>query len=194
MYTCKRSIYRPESVQRYLSGAQQGVLPRLVAPRVFIFLWLLLGLLLAVAGATWFTKVPVYSSGQAVVLQSEPSLTGISSFLIVAFLPVEDLLKLHAEQTALVDFDGHSGRLANPLTAVLAEVISPLAARHRFTLDGKTERAAARPSAVAIARLVRWPTGTNPASYVGGVYPVEVEIGSRRLSSFFFEPTEAPGD
>jgi hypothetical protein len=194
MYTRKRSIYRPESIQRYLSDVQKGVLPRLVAPRVMLFLWLLLGLILTVGAAAWFAEVPVYSSGRAVVLASEPSPIGTSSFLIVAFLPTGDLLNLRVGQTALVDFDGHSGRLANPLTAVQTQVISPVAARRLFSLDAGAAQAVAQPSAVAIAQLVRWPRETDPASYVGGVYPVDIEVGSRRLSSFFFAPTQALGD
>ncbi len=194
MYTRKRSIYRPESIQRYLSGVQKGVLPRLVASRVLLFLWIILGLLMAVGVAVWFAEVPVYSSGQAVVLTSEPGSMGNSSFRIVTFLPAEDLLKLRVGQTALVDFDGHSGRLANPLTAVLTQVISPMAAQRRFTLGAGAAQAVAGPSTVAIAQLAHWPRETDPASYVGGVYPVDVEVGSRRLYSFFFSPSQALGD
>ena len=81
MYTRERSLYRPEAVQRYLSAAQQGVLPRFVAPRVLIFLWLLLGLALAGGATAWFAEVPIYTSGQAVVVPpSEPGAAGLPSF------------------------------------------------------------------------------------------------------------------
>jgi hypothetical protein len=195
MYTRERSLYRPEAVQRYLSAAQQGVLPRFVAPRVLFVLWLLLGLLLAAGAAAWFVEVPVYASGQAVVVPpSEPGAAGLPSFLVVAFLPAENLAKLRVGQTALVDFVGRGERLANPLTAVLPEVSSPAAARQRFGLDAGTAAAVARPSAVAVARLVRWPPATEPASYVGGVYPVEIEVGSRRLLSLFLARADVRGD
>ncbi len=194
MYTRERSLYRPEAVQRDLLGAQKGVLPRFVAPRVLIFLWVLLGLLLAGGAVTWLAKVPVYASGQAVVVpSSEPGPDGASSFLVVLFLPAEDLAELRVGQSALVDFAGRGERLANPLTAVLPQVSSPAAARQRFALDAGAALAVARPSAVAIARLTRWPPGTDPASYVGGVYPVEVEVGSRRLLARFLPSAHTRG-
>lgn len=195
MYTRERSLYRPEAVQRYLMGAQKGVLPRLVAPRILIFLWLLLGLVLAGAAAAWLAEVPVYSSGQAVVVPAtEGGARGASSFLVVAFLSSEDLPKLRSGQTAFVEFVGRGERLANPITVVLPQISSAAEARQRFALDAGAESAVVRPSAVAIARLARWPTGTDPASYVGGVYPVEIEVGSRRLLSLLLTHARALGD
>jgi len=195
MCTRERSLYRPEAVQRYLSAAQRGGLPRLVAPRVLIFLWFLVGLLLVGGAFAWFAEVPVYATGQAVVVPaSEPGRMGAPAFVVVAFLPPEDLGQLRVGQTALVDFLGRGERLANPLTTVLPHVSGPAAARQRFALDAGSAAAATGPSAVAIAQLARWPSGTDPASYVGGVYPVAIEVGSRRLISLFLAPAHARGD
>jgi hypothetical protein len=46
----ERSIFRPEARQRYLQNQERVVLPRLVSPRVFVYLWVL-ALFLVVVGA-----------------------------------------------------------------------------------------------------------------------------------------------
>lgn len=43
-----RRIFRPAAVERYVSRAMETVLPRFVAPRALVWLWLVAGLLLAV--------------------------------------------------------------------------------------------------------------------------------------------------
>ena len=45
----KRSVFRAEARQHYLQNQEKVVLPRLVSPQVFVYLWIL-GLLLMVAG------------------------------------------------------------------------------------------------------------------------------------------------
>ncbi len=49
MTVSHRSIFRAEAVQRYIQNHEEAVLPRLICPRTFLYLWILLGLLL-VAG------------------------------------------------------------------------------------------------------------------------------------------------
>ncbi len=45
-----RSIFRADAVRRYIQSQQRTTLPRLVRPRIFLYLWFLLGLLLLVVG------------------------------------------------------------------------------------------------------------------------------------------------
>lgn len=42
-----RRIFRPAAIERYVSRAMETVLPRFVAPRALVWLWLAAGLLLA---------------------------------------------------------------------------------------------------------------------------------------------------
>ena len=53
----QRAIFRAEAVQRYIQKHEEAVLPRLICPRTFLYLWILLGLLL-VAG--FFVTRKVY--------------------------------------------------------------------------------------------------------------------------------------
>jgi len=53
----RRSIFRPEALRRYAENQEKAILPRLVNPRAFIALWLLLGVCLFAAGiVTWSIK------------------------------------------------------------------------------------------------------------------------------------------
>jgi hypothetical protein len=192
VYARDRSLYRPEAVQRYLAGAQKGVLPRLLGPRALIFLWLFLGLLLVAGAAAWFAEVPIYAIGQAVVVPAgESGLAGVSSFVVIAFLPSEDLAALHVGQRMLVKFPRRETWITT--RTVLPEVSSAAAALQHFGLGVGAARAIARPSAVAIAPLTQWPRGTEPARDLGGIYSAEVQIGTRRLSSLFLAPARAAG-
>jgi hypothetical protein len=47
------SIFRPEALRRYGESREHSVLPRLVCPRSFRYLWLLLAILLAVGFVVW---------------------------------------------------------------------------------------------------------------------------------------------
>jgi hypothetical protein len=47
------SIFRAEAVRHYLDRRGESVLPRLVCPRVFICLWLLLALFAIAGFAGW---------------------------------------------------------------------------------------------------------------------------------------------
>jgi hypothetical protein len=42
----ERSIFRAEALQRYAQNQEKVVLPNLVSPRAFVFLWLLAGFIM----------------------------------------------------------------------------------------------------------------------------------------------------
>jgi hypothetical protein len=47
------SIFRTSALRRHAEEREQVVLPRLVSPRVFLVLWLLLGLLVGAGIIVW---------------------------------------------------------------------------------------------------------------------------------------------
>ncbi|WP_009630783.1 hypothetical protein [Synechocystis sp. PCC 7509] len=55
----KRSIFRDEAVRRYVESQEKAVLPRLLSPKTFFYLWLLVGLIAATSVITWLAIEPV---------------------------------------------------------------------------------------------------------------------------------------
>jgi hypothetical protein len=177
----RRSVYRPEAVRRYMEGRERSVLPRFVSPRIIVYLWLLLVLLVAGAVLAWFTEIPIYAAGQAVIVRRSDVSTPVSDEVVaVGFLPAEELVHLRHGQALFLELDDSGRRLSSEILTVEPEISSPETVRNRFGLD-TTGLAVNRPVAVVIAHLDA-PLGDFPAtSYVGSTYPAQVVVQSRRV-------------
>lgn len=57
--TQKNSIFREEAVRRYVESQEKSVLPRLLSPKTFLYLWSLVGLLAASSIIIWLAIKPV---------------------------------------------------------------------------------------------------------------------------------------
>lgn len=56
-------IFRADAVRRYIQSQQRAVLPRLICPRTFLYLWVLLALLLLAASlVTWLARRPLLTA------------------------------------------------------------------------------------------------------------------------------------
>jgi hypothetical protein len=180
----KRTIFRTEAVQRYIENRERAVLPRFVTPRTFLCLWLLLGLLVASGIVTWFTPIPVYASGPAIVVASRDDSAGTpDEVLVVAFIPAEHLPYVQVGQRLFVHLDAVGQPLHSSVVDVEPELISPAAARQRFTPDGGAALSVSQPAAVVMARLHALPGDMPTAIYSGSIGHVDVEVGSRRVLS-----------
>ena len=180
MTGARRSAYRPEAVRRYMEGRERSVLPRFVSPRIFVCLWLLLGLLVASAVLAWFTEIPIYASGQAMIVRrSDLSVSAPDEIVVAAFLPAENVAHVRQGQVLFLEIDASGRRLSGEILAVEPEISSPEAVRKRFALDTTTGLAVNRPVAVVIAQLEATPGEFPATSYVGSTYPVQVEVQSR---------------
>src|SRR5436305_8889189 len=62
-----RSIFRNKAVEHYLQSREKTILPLFVAPPVFAFYWLLLGIFLMSGLVAWFGQVPLYASGTGLI-------------------------------------------------------------------------------------------------------------------------------
>jgi hypothetical protein len=180
----KCSIFRADAVRRYTQSREESVLPRFVSPRTFTYLWILLGLLGISGVVAWLTRVPVYASGQGVVVDRRGKTNDVrDDVVMVAFLRPENYSRLRVGQTLLVQLDPAGERTRRPIIAIEPEIASPKAVQRRFALSAGAAHAVTQPSAVAIARFEPNPTNLPASTYVGSVYPVDVEVGSRRVLS-----------
>jgi hypothetical protein len=185
MKDTNRSIFRAAAVQHYMQSREKAVLPRIISPRTFVFLWVLFGLLLASGLIAWLTRVPVYASGQTVIvdLRGQSQDAREDDLWAVVFLPPENLSHLRSGQKLFLRFDTTGGRLSVPIAAVEPEIISPDAAQRRFALSAPAALAVSQPAAVATAPMGSFLNTLPSSTYVGSIYPTEVEVGSRRTIS-----------
>ena len=189
----KRSIFRTEAVERHIAAREKSIWPRFIRPRVFFFLWILLGLLLLGGGLTWFAQVPIYASGRAVVTQANPT-TSENDVTMIAFLVPPALEHLEAGQSIFLIFEEEDERLELAISQVEPEVLNPKMVQEKYLLTD--DLMGVVPGPVAVAQMIP-PAELNDlpiTSYVGSTYRIEVEIGSQRVVSLipylgqFFEP------
>ncbi|MGB0384360.1 MAG: hypothetical protein ACPGWR_06005 [Ardenticatenaceae bacterium] len=199
MSTTNRSIFRSDAVQRYIEARQKAILPRFVRPRVFAFMWLLLGLLLMSGVTAWVAQVPIYAPGVALAVvvddrvpssenerenehENEHEDENQDQVAVVAFLPPEQLTHLHRGQTLFLQLTEQE-RVSRSIVAVEPEIMSPAAAQKAFALTDGAAMLIRQPSAVVQVPLEPLPNDWAASVYAGSVYQVEVEVGSRRLVS-----------
>jgi hypothetical protein len=171
-------IFRPEALQRHLRGLQTPVWPRLVAPPIFLCIWILAVLLLMTGVSAWSCKIPVYVPGVATVVQRPDG-----EMLIVAFFAPEHLPRLRAGQTLVLSSQDGRSRFSEAIVAVKSDIISPDAARQQFALGPGAAHVITEPSAVAMARLEASHFSLPAGLYLASAFRAEVEVGTRRVMS-----------
>jgi hypothetical protein len=179
----RHSIFRDDAVRRYVAGREKSVLPRLVSPRTFIYLWFLLGLLVISSLVAWFTRVPVYASGSAVVVRWRSNQGTPEGIVVAAFFPPQHLSSLRTTQKLFLHFDAMSDRLSRSVIAAQPKVSSPDVAQKQFALHPGAAQGIRQPVAVVIVQLEPIPTGLPASAYLGSIGRADVEVGSRRAVS-----------
>ena len=188
--TVRRSIFREDAVRRYVAGQEKTVLPQLVSPRTFTYLWVLLSLLGASSAIAWFTRIPVYASGSAVVVRWRDKPEDSQRIVVAAFLPPDSLSRLQQTQTVVLRLDGLGDGLSEayddrrPILKVQPNILSPDAIQQQFALNPSVAQQINQPAAIAIVPLEPIASGLPAAAYLGSVGRVEAEVGTRRLISF----------
>ena len=182
MAISKRSIFRGKALQHYTASRQKEVLPRLVSPPVFVFFWVLLGLLLVSGFTAWLARVPTYvvASGvvfdQGTVLGQPPSDNAVT----VVFVPASRASRVQVGQPLLLQIGSTGTQLHYRVDHVEPGIISPDDARKRYGLDSATARIIIEPSVVLIVSL-------GPAfpahQYAGSTVSAQLQIGSQRVLS-----------
>jgi hypothetical protein len=182
MSDTSRTIFRPAAVRRYLQDREAAVLPRFVSPRLWLYLWLIVALLVAGVAAAWNIQIPVYAAGYAII--TEQRCQGPADELtIVVFLPPEQRAHLRVGQPVFLRSEPTGAHFSRPIAGVEPRVMSPAVAQQAFALGAQAPLVLKQPSAVAVARFGLAPADLPVESYVGSVYRAEVEIESRHIVS-----------
>jgi hypothetical protein len=167
-------------LRHYAAAQEQTVLPRFVRPRVLTYLWLLLGLLTCGAAVAWLARVPIYASGPAAVVALSGK-DGGGRIAVVAFLPPQNLARVHVGQALLLSVDATGSRLVTRIVAVDPGASSPSALQRRFALTGAAAAIVTQPAGIVLARLDAVPGHLPASAYVGSVFRADIAVGSRRV-------------
>jgi hypothetical protein len=170
-------IFRNNAVKHYMQSRDKDTLPRFISLPIALFLWILLGLLLAVGLLAWYEQIPTYATGKGVVLSPKYALRSAPQEAVaVAFFSVSQTGNLHAGQAVAVFFDS-SSRPVKGVVLSVDSVVSPDAALHHYGLGSNGASLITQPSTVVTLRL----ENISPSLYAGSTLTVNVRVGSRRV-------------
>lgn len=180
-----QSIFRHEALWQSAQGTERTVLPRVIQPRTFLCLWILIGLLAAAVLLASLAEAPVFTAGTAAAIEAD------GDTKLVLFLPAASLDSLQVGQTAWIDWPGAAEPTAVRIAAIEDAVHSPADLRKRFALPLEM---VSGPAALAFADWVGPLAGADhlsPESYRGSTAPVRVQTGFRSLISLFTDVADS---
>lgn len=175
--------YRQKAFARYVEQRDQDILPRLVAPPVFIFFWTLIGLLIIIIGIALSIQVPVYTHGQALII-APSEIDGnqqAAAMALVVFTP-DQLSRLQVGQAVRVYVDAAESPVDTTIATIVPEILSPDEVRSNYQLEDQLAATVRQPSVLAQTDVM---PPLTLSLYAGSVLPVEVETGSQRLITLF---------
>jgi hypothetical protein len=179
-----RPIFRPEAVRRYAEAREQSVLPKFVSPRIMVALWALVVLLVLSGVAVWFTSMPVYASGLAIVVDTENKPVNIEEgTAILVLLPPEAQPALDEGKTILIQVNPSSKPLQRKIVTFVKDASKVNAILEEFDLGNHPAVAKMQPAAVAIVRLEDTEGNVLANDYIGTIFRADIQVGSRRIAS-----------
>jgi hypothetical protein len=173
----KRSIFRGKALQKYVQNQEKTVLPRIVAPPVFLFCWILLIILIAAGLVAWWGQVPFYVTGPGVILDGSvlPG-QGNDEAVAVVVLPASVSGNIRVGLSTQVHIGQAGPQLTCTVDAVNANILSPSQIHQQYGLT------VTDPSEVISIKLG---SGIPRHTYAGSPVQAQIHIGSQRLLSFF---------
>ncbi len=177
----RRQFFRKEALEHYARSREKDILPRSVAPPVFIIFWILLGLLLAAAGLAWQVQVPTYAAASGFIAQDgQPSAMSAGGTQAVLFVPTNPSPTLHVGQPLTLQLALTGQTLAGTIVLVGTSVLTPDEARQQYALTGDLALVVTQPSVVVTLALgAALPQGV----FAGNSLIAQVQVGTRSLLS-----------
>lgn len=173
----RRQFFRKEALEHYARSREKDILPRSVAPPVFLFFWVLLGLLLAATLLAWQVQAPTYAAASGFIAQdNQPG----GEKQAVLFVPANLSPALRVGQSITLQVALTGQTLPGTITAVEPDVITPDAARQQYTLTGDLALVITQPSVVVTLDLgAALPQGV----FAGNSLIAQVQVGTRPVLS-----------
>lgn len=184
------AFFREATTKDHLFGKESIVLPTFISSRSFMLLWIALFIVISVSVAVvHYMRIPSYAYGPGVAFsQKNEGSTEDSSVAIAVLLPPKYKEDVRSGQRVLLRLDQASKPVIRSVSEFSPSVISPETAQRRYALSDGAASVITQPTVVAIVPINDLPDGARATEYVGGVYAVEIEVGSQTAFSVFSEP------
>ncbi|SRR6266567_1390220 len=178
MAISRRSIFRDSAMKHYMQKQEKDILPRVVSPPVFVFLWILLGFLTMAGLLAWWGEVPTYESGSGIILEEKShSKSGNSEAIAVIFLPASSAPKLRTGLPIQLQIGSTGSRFTSTIERIEPGILSPSEARTRYAFASGVSQVLTQPSVLATVRLG---STISARTYAGSLVSAQVQVGLRR--------------
>lgn len=176
-----RSIFRQRAIDKYMRRQEGHVVLRLVSPRVFFSLWMLL--LLAIGGGwlVWSIQEPVMVQGKGLVVQASTMEGKTAQGVIVLLLfPPDQQAHLKVGQPVNMNIATANITFTSTIRELEPGVMSPAAISTQINSPLPLAMTVAGPAVVAVAAVEPMALAQT---YLGSQCQVQVQIGMRSALS-----------
>jgi hypothetical protein len=174
----ERKIYRDRALKHYIQGREKEVLPHIVAPHFFAFMWIIIILLCCLIWLAWSASLPIYTTGAGLVIPSAQHSTDQAQIII--FLPQSATTKITEGQPINLQDGQTTIKYQGIIESASPYPLSPTEIRRHYKLDASVSNLVTQPSIVVNVK----PEPNYPiTNYIGAIVIGEVQIGSRRIIS-----------
>ncbi len=179
--SARRHFFRQEALEHYARSRERDILPRSVAPPVFLLFWGLLLLLLAATVLAWQVQAPVSADAAGFIGQNgQASASPGGNAAAVLFVSANAAAALRAGQSITVQVALTGQTLSGTIATVGVSVLTPDEARQQYALTGDLALVIRQPSVVVILDLG---SALPPGVVVGSSVMAQVQVGTQSLLS-----------
>src|SRR5436305_6221549 len=171
----KRSIFRSKTIQAYIQNREKSVLPRLVAPPVFVLCWIVLTLLIFAGIVIWHGEIPIYVAASGVISELGALPQQDDEATAIVLFPLSDVSRLQRGLPVQIQLGQGSPVLSGHIIAVSQQPLSPNQIQQQYKLE------VVGPSIVVTAGLGH---AISASLYAGSHVQAQFQVGSQSLLSF----------
>jgi hypothetical protein len=175
----KRPLFREHALQHYMNRRENDILPRIVSPPVFLFVWLLFGLVIVCGFFAWTERVPVFVHGSGVAQIGGQKINAQQSYVnVLIFVPFNNSAQVRTGVHGRVQFGSSSQNFNGTITNVDRSVLSPVAIRKQYMLTCRSVPDVIEPSITAHMRVI---VPSNMSVLNGNLTQAQLQTGSQRI-------------
>jgi hypothetical protein len=176
--TQRRAIFREKALKHYTEGRKKDILPNFNSISAPFFAWMLLASLIATGLVAWLGQVPVFLTGNGIVLGNTDEANGGAN--TVAFFAPAQAAQLQAGDAVQVQLSSNSVRVTGTIIRVLPGTTDLATALTSYGLNLGGSPLSSRQVTVALVKLG---DSFSAANYMGSPMTLEVNVGTESLFS-----------